>query len=191
MGNDLNIALLYILLDDLFGLDPIDWEERIIVKSLVTGAETTEPPSSLSSPPNSSLIVGNYYDLGYGHLNINLVSQRTLLDLDLDLDIDMTTLIDDIRKQQGHAPNLPPSYIATLCGVHFQAILFSHFDGPIYNTTVFAVRKTINGEALPVIKYSSSAVFVPGEGIGMFDNFWAGEEGKRPVTENVADEAEV
>jgi hypothetical protein len=73
-------------------------------------------------------------------------------------------------------------------------VVFTHFDGPIYNVTVLGSWARVGADGV-VGKYwgSSNAVFTEG-GIAFFNGFWSqgGTQGVAPIIEeNVEEAAEV
>lgn len=68
--------------------------------------------------------------------------------------------------------------------------VYSHFDGPIFNTTALYVQQDPQGEWVATGAGGSTAVFVEGEGMGMSENFWVGRHWKRAVKVRVEEEAE-
>jgi hypothetical protein len=69
--------------------------------------------------------------------------------------------------------------------------VYTHFDGPIFNTTMVNVKQNSQGELAAYVGRTSTAVFVEGQGMGMFEDFWGGSRSKRAVESHVEEEAEV
>jgi hypothetical protein len=69
--------------------------------------------------------------------------------------------------------------------------VFSHFDGPLFNVSIMNVRQNPDGELHGYSGPTSTAVFVEGRGVGIFENHWWGKSGKRAVEQDVERHAEV
>jgi hypothetical protein len=68
-GHLVHIPIMYRLLDDLLGLEPIDWEERLITTARKAPSHVSTPDNPRPAPSMASL-AGTYFDKGYGTLRI-------------------------------------------------------------------------------------------------------------------------
>lgn len=182
VGASLLDPIVYRILDDMFGLEPIDWEHRYMDAFISPRPGTLTAPPAIARPdPRADTIVGIYHDQAYGYLNI------TRFD-DAHLEIsseDLLAAYADIR------PGLPkPEYIGLMSNIYSRGMLLTHFDGPLYNATHIVSRKEIGGEHFPILPHFHTAVTADG-GVGMFENFWMAHEGKKAVEDAVEQEAEV
>lgn len=192
-----NLVILYRILDDLLQLDPIDWEYRLYTSTLLDKDDATEPPEAPRPGLSRESIEGLYYDEAYGYLNITRVD-----DIDsasITFDPSFTSHMQSLRRAQ--VASTESSYFASMPNIYFSGLWLDHFDGPLYNATALGTRQKVNGAVLPFSTGTYTAVIVEHEGVGLFDNIWAGlddkgnvppfEKGKTPVEEGVAREAEV
>lgn len=185
IGEALIDPIIYRLLDDLFGLEPIDWETRLVIEPM-----RGKPPPAVKIPsdqrpaPKSDDIVGSYLDLGYGSLNISTFDHIP------NFEVSSHDLLDAFKTLRPEAPT--PTYVALMSNVFSRGLILTHFDGPIYNATRIEVTtKLEDGKAIPILHGSYTAVFVEGAGVGMFDDFWEGGQGREAVEDDVEAEAEV
>lgn len=175
------------MLDDLLGLDPIDWEDRLVTSRLRNERPaTTGPPADQRSGPGSEDVIGSYFDPAYGYLNIS--SFGTASDLELEVSSD-----DLLQAYRELSPRLEtPAYLGLMSNIYSRGLLLTHFDGPLYNaTTIEVARKVGDNTAVPLLHGSYIAVLSQGEGIGMFGNFWTGETAREPVETDIKARAEV
>jgi len=191
-------TIIYRLLDDLLGLDPIDWEERLITRRLRgTSSLTPIPDDQRPAPPITSL-TGRYRDDGYGSLEVVAFDGPHRFDQSLMSSFAPGTKVQSyiaaISQMTTTMPVLSEPLLFAHAGKLFvSTYIFTHFDGPIFNVTMIDVKQYPIGELTAYATGSSSAVFVDGEGggFGMFENFWGGRYGKRAVEEGIQEEAEV
>lgn len=191
VGNSIKFIVLYRLLDDLFQLEPIDWEKRILTDFLKAGPGVVEAPSHPRNPPPSIDIVGRYHSEGYSELEIVRMAAAPSLDPESDQVEGMWE--EGIPINESRPTDRPAHYVAKLPTIYDHGFILSHHDGPVFNATLFAVRMQPNGRSL-VVKDpfpTFSVVFDGSKGVGMFGNFWDGETALTPVEEDIPQNAEV
>jgi hypothetical protein len=179
VGAALKPAIVYRILDDLLNLEPIDWEDRSVTRAYQKDAKYTPIPKDPRPAPEIDRIRGTYHAKGYDTINIQHINHAAKQG-------DLSSAAVDAVKQA-----MKPMYIASFPKVFVDVLAFSHFDGPIFNTTTLAINEGENGRVIANVEGPSSAVFVQGEGIGMFENFWGGANRKRAVEEDVEEQSEV
>ena len=181
------------LLDDIIGLKSMEWEEDLITNDLRTASISPLVPDNPRPPPPLAILVGKYFDEGYGSLEL-----LTFKSSDHSLISDfvggavpeeyLEVIINAITTQPGLSEPVMYAHIGKLFG---SVYVYSHFDGPVFNSTMMNVKKLPNGGLTAYIGYTSVAVFVAGQGMGMFQNFWGGQHYKTPVEYQVQEQAEV
>lgn len=186
VGAALKPAIVYRILDDLLNLEPIDWEDRSVTRAFQKDAQYTQIPKDPRPAPEIDQIRGTYHAKGYDTINIQHINdaakQGGLSSAALDAVQQAMKLSEGISK---------PMYIASFPKVFADVLAFSHFDGPIFNTTALSINEGENGRVIANVADPSSAVFVQGQGMGMFENFWGGANRKRAVEEDVEKHSEV
>lgn len=176
--------IIYRVLDDILGLDPIDWEDRTWKSLLPNSSKTVDPPAEQRPAPNPDKITGSYHDPGYGSLNISTFDNFP------DFELTSSELLAAFENFNPDAPK--PTYVALMSNVFSRGLILTHFDGPMFNATRIEIAtKLEDGKAIPILHGSYTAVFVEGVGVGMFGNFWDGIEGRDAVEDGVEAEAEV
>lgn len=191
MGQEVGDTILYRLLDEIIGLKPINWEERFVTRQLRKNSTHTSTPDDARLAPKTASLVGQYYDRGYGLLD--------LMSLEIDGGSDKVAPIslpqaylDEIYRAASTEIGISKPLLFTHIDKLFEAAhVYSHFDGPIFNVTVLDVNQNLQGEYAAHRERSSTAVFVEGKGVGMFENFWGGDKGKKAVEIDVEKHAEV
>jgi hypothetical protein len=197
-GHLVQKTIMYRLLDDLLGLEPIEWEERLIQSRQKTPPHIPRPINPRPAPTVSSL-AGTYFDRGYGTLVIQEFDNPDKWDQSFLSDFTpgttaqsyfeaitkiMSTQIGDSSK---------PLLFAHTGKLFVSSYVYTHFDGHIYNVSMINVKQNDSGELIAWMGGSCQAVFVQGDGkgVGMFENFWGGRRGKSAVEVDVEAEAEV
>lgn len=191
MGQEVGDTILYRLLDEIMGLKPINWEERFVTRQLRKNSTHTSIPDDARLAPKTASLVGQYYDQGYGLLD--------LMSLEIDGGSDKVARIsspqaylDEIYRAASTEIGISKPLLFTQVDKLFEAAhVYSHFDGPIFNVTVLNINQNLQGEYAAYRERSSTAVFVEGKGVGMFENFWGGDKGKKAVEVDVDKHAEV
>ncbi|ORY32151.1 beta-lactamase/transpeptidase-like protein [Naematelia encephala] len=170
----------YSILDELLGMDPIDWEDRIVSRYL--GEKETSPPL-LEHPrafPESKDVVGTYHAEGYGNFTLQEVnSHHPVLNA---LEIPSNTTI----------------YLASTGKLFAAQIAFIPYDGPKlrwYALSVYPIHtdtdKGVSGDLVSAVVGYGDAIWINKDGIGMFGNYWSGgvHVGGRPVQEDDVQES--
>jgi hypothetical protein len=197
---DFSIPLLQVLvnriLDDIMHLEPTNWEEIMVTRLFKEGPGKGPAVSSPRPAPASDAVVGRYHDPAYGTMDIQRVpaitqslgrSPSTVSDelagvIRSALDSSRVEQIDTSRKM----------YYAASPRFWTQGVIFTHFDGPLFNVSVITIQDRVdNGTPISRILGKGTAVFVEGQGVGMFEGFWQGNEVIRAVEEDVPSHAEV
>ena len=192
VGGLLKSTLVYGILDALLGLDPIDWEERLVTPGYRNASIHTPLPDKPRPAPSTESLAGNYSDAGYGSLEIKTFEDANHDDF-FDVDGTMATAyLRAISKAMTTQAGLTkPLMFAEMNKLFGSVYVYTHFDGPIYNTTMVNVKQNSQGELAAYVGRTSTAVFVEGQGMGMFEDFWGGSRSKRAVESHVEEEAEV
>jgi hypothetical protein len=193
IGNVIQPVILYRLLDDIIGLEAIDWEERFITSDLRKKATYNPLPDKPRSAPATSSLIGKYFDEGYGSLELlNFQDPGHSYMSGVDGGADPKEYLQAISTAMAEQPGLSdPVMFAHIGKLYGSVYVYSHFDGPVFNVTTVRMREHPKGELTAYIGWTNVAVFVEGKGMGMFQNFWGGEEFKSPVEHAVKEEAEV
>lgn len=208
----------YMILDEMLGLEEIDWEERVF------GAALKQVPTLLGrkgkvkkQEPSSDMVVGKYKAEGYGEIEISLLGsslhqtskpdsvlsnpsatletkgEHKHQDLILHHFAPTTT-----TTNKGNKTNTLPLYITPLNKLFANNLLFTPYDGNIFNWTAITIWQTHGSsrdEWAMTIGGVGSCVITE-KGIGMFGNYWGAGDlvgGKEPVLniDRVEEEAEV
>ena len=189
LGTVMNEAVAYMVLDDLLGLEPLDWDDRIFGDELRVHTSYPAPPMDPRSPPAQEVLAGEYRNAGYGTLTLVPSNHSSHNEPERSVmssphrPVNITGPILVARMQKGFATH----------------VVFTHFDGPLFNWTlvdpVLDRRGKKTQESVGAVKGTGSALFLEREGgLGMFGNWWGqGEEVKqrRVVEEDVERMAEV
>jgi hypothetical protein len=190
-------SLVYRLLDEILGLDPIDWEERLVTKSFRKAATFTSIPKEPRTAPPTKSLIGKYSDKGYGSLEVMSLNDPTsshFFTSHSSNATDRTAFVEAVsRAMTSRAGLSSPLMFAQTTNFWGSVYVFTHFDGPIFNITSMTVVQNPRGEWTAFGKGGgqNAAVFVDGKGMGMFENFWGGKIGKRATEERVEEQAEV
>ena len=186
-GSIFNVVVGNMILDDLLGLEPIDWEGRYLVPQLEPKIPLPRKKASRSAP-REEIILGTYFDLGYGTINVERLTTSPLAN----------DLTDTFAKAGLNLDPNEPTYVVDFDRIFSSHIVFRHLDGPRFEwipVKLYTVRDKdykATGERVGSCGAPGQAVFTD-RGVGMFDDWWGIlTEGKRvsPVEENVAERAE-
>jgi hypothetical protein len=161
----------YAVLDDMLELEPIDWEERIMSDAISDLRTFHDVPANPRAPPDESVVSGIYHDAGYGNMTLVPVHPPPTGEPSL------SHLVSSITSTVRHLPlNLTgPIYLAQMDKPFVSHLVFTHFDGNLFNWT--GVRVFDSPEP-GVGKVVSSAYGYVGEavineaGLGMFGGWW-------------------
>jgi hypothetical protein len=197
---DIGIPLLQVavnrLLDDILRLEPIEWEAVMVTKSFKEGPQKGPSVSSPRPVPGSETIIGRYHDPAYGTIDIEHVPatasgpSSTSPAVSDELAEVICAALQSSRFEQ--IDSTREMFYAALPRLWTQGLIFTHFDGPVFNVSAIMIRKRAdNGTPISGILGTGSAVFVEGEGVGMFEDFWQGNDLIKAVEEDVASHAEV
>jgi hypothetical protein len=190
------MTITFRFLDSILGLEPIDWEDRLITQGLRMAPSYTPIPDQPRPMPSKEILVGEYHDRGYGVLEIidfdspNNTTESILSSFDQDTN--SKEYFEAISKATSTQAGLSkPVLLAPMDKLFGSVYVFSHFDGPLFNVSMINVKQNKQGELAAYGGLVGTSVFVEGDGVGMFDNFWSGRHGKRAVEERVQEGAEV
>lgn len=197
---DFGMPLLQVLvnrvLDDIMHLEPTNWEDSMVTKSFKDGPQigplvpVTRPSAAIAH------IIGRYHDPEYGTIDVKHVladhfkSTSSHLAVSDELATVIRSALSSSRVEQIDITR--ETYYAALPRLWTQGLIFTHFDGPVFNVSVIMIQERLdNGTPISRILGKGSAVFVEGEGVGMFEGFWQGNDVIRAVEEDVKKHAEV
>jgi hypothetical protein len=198
-GHLVHTPIMYRLLDDLLGLEPVDWEERLITAARKAPSHVPIPENPRPALAVASL-AGTYFDKGYGALKIQEFNNPDNWDQSFLSDFAPGTTaesyseaITKVMSTQVGISSMKPLLFAHTGKLFVSAYVYTHLDGPIFNVHMINIKQNKAGELAASSGGSCMAVFVQGtgKGMGMFENFWGGRHGKKVVEENVEAEAEV
>jgi hypothetical protein len=197
---DFSIALLQVLvnriLDDIMHLEPTDWEEIMVTRLFKEGPEKGPAVSSPRPAPASDAVIGRYHDSAYGAFDIKRVPSisQSLGDSHSTVSDELAGVIRSALKsfRLEQIDTTREMYYAALPRLWTQGVIFTHFDGPLFNVSVIIIQDRVdNGTPISRILGKGTAVFVEGQGVGMFEGFWQGNEVIWAVEEEVPSHAEV
>ena len=191
----------YLILDDLLDLPPASPNDPTAGAGVSTEStdlssplppHTPQPSEPRPSPDNSSFIGSSFLAPGYTPFTIS------------------TLALDDAKAVS--AAQIPVDFlnidIATLQSLSFSSeimfaawnqtiaeyLIFTHFDGPIYNVTVLSSWPEVGGQGFVGKWWGGPTAVFTEAGIGFFNGFW-GQGGtgavRIPVEQGVMDAAEV
>ena len=172
-GDEMNRIIANMVLDDLLGLEPTDWEETVLGKSLRQIPKSVEPPKDPRSSPREADVVGEYMGQGYGRFNLKLIDSPSAVPKPIQVTIDQL-------KPTGSV------YVALFERLGTSHLVFTHFDGPLFNWTVLGLFPRLDGngektdETVGYARKSGSAVFAEG-GVGMFGGWWGQDVRVKPL----------
>lgn len=197
VGLRLQTVMVLRLIDDLMGLPPLDWETRLATQIFKWEPHLGPTMLNRREPPDDVSIVGEYFDPGYGTLDLRQIPQIGVQHLpagsDRYISVEQAklirTAIETSRIEQLDTSR--PMYYAPLPRLWSQGLVFTHFDGPIFNVSIIQIREKTDGTPISRTWGKGSAMFVPEQGVGMFEMFWRGTEGRALVEEDVEENAEV
>jgi hypothetical protein len=198
-GHLVHTPIMYRLLDDLLGLEPIDWEERLITAARKAPSHVPVTVNPRPIPAIASL-AGTYFDKGYGTVKIQEFDNPDKWDQSFLSDFAPGTTaksyyeaLTKVMATQVGISSTKPLLFAHTGKLFVSAYVYTHSDGPIFYVSMINIKQNKAGELAASIGGSCKAVFVEseGKGVGMFENFWGGRHGKKAVEENVEAEAEV
>jgi hypothetical protein len=181
------------LLDDIIGLEPMEWEEKLITNGLQQKAVYNPLPDKPRPAPTPASLVGKYFDEGYGSLELLDFKDPGHSYMSEFVDgADPGEYLQAITTAMTTQPGISKPVMFAHIGKLFGSVyVYSHFDGPVFNSTMVNVKKHPKGHLTAYVGYTNVAVFVEGEGMGMLQDFWSGEQFKSPVEHHVEEEAEV
>lgn len=178
-----NEAVVNTVLDDLLGAETYDWEKEILER-LTGGTGGIEGPTGGVKPgatantttttraPPTGYVHSTYTDSAYGNF--------TLLPLNLSSPTSFASAGVPAEWFAGAiAPALPlnvsvPAYYATYNHSIVTHLVFTHFDGPLYNYTTLFVKPRLDAQGingLTAKTYGIGPAVFAEDGIGMFGNF--------------------
>lgn len=182
-----------LVLDDLLGLEPEQAETPGGAEGDPTaGAPSMTPPpeSPRPSPELDAFIGGSFVAPGYSPFTISSVDlgdANAIAAAGIPIDF----LRSDIATLQGLDYSQGQLLFSAWNQTVATYLVFKHFDGPLYNTTILYTRQPLDG-GMTLGKYfgSATAVFTDG-GIGFFDGFWSSPStpGNLPAVEEGVEEA--
>ena len=181
------------LLDELLGLDPIDWETRSFAPSLdrrILPPHPPHPPRN-SPPPSDVSILGTYFDAGYGSVVIQALTDTKLARGFADV-VTKGGLTLDLEEQEGAV------YFARMDKLFLTHLIFRHLDGSRFEWIRTIMFRALDGAGQATDEwigrfYGRGQAVITREGIGMFGGFWGvpGSKGLSVVESNVELGAEV
>ncbi|WVF65294.1 hypothetical protein IAT40_000018 [Kwoniella sp. CBS 6097] len=181
------------ILDDLLGLPPSSpsWEKKIFGKVF---KNLSIPPDVPNTPrPYPSFIAGKYSDPGYGDLEIaqvKLQSSNVTMAMDHDekegksavaVEFVQDTSAMQLPSTSMSALKVPlnvtgPIYVAPLNKLFVSTLVFTQWDGPIFNWTAIWTGDKLDADGrvigkLAKVEQAGTAVFKE-DGVGMFGDIW-------------------
>ncbi|KAJ7431232.1 beta-lactamase/transpeptidase-like protein [Mycena latifolia] len=187
----------YRVMDELFGLEPVDWNTRYqqvaVGTALVRASLVSTPRSANATPPTGgfSSLVGNYSNPGYTEVELCLIFPAPASASDA-----CNTLAQTLNST---FPSLVDPTVPTLAftwdRVASQYNMLTHFEGNLFNLTGWTGYPTGNASS-PVWAYdagfSSTHIEFGSGGFGITDGVWGAASGvPDPQGETIEDRAEV
>ncbi|ORY35068.1 beta-lactamase/transpeptidase-like protein [Naematelia encephala] len=219
-GELVNNVMASVIFDELLGLEPRDWESIILEKALSQVPNTQTPPKHTRESPKVDQVAGRYTAEGYGHvdliplllpaelkmgIHLNTSQIATEVQNSLDAALPLRDILPPLLESYPHLLSKSTNmtlYYAITSKLLYTHLIFSPFDGPIYNWTAVLLKPVLDKAGQPTDEVifshpeTGSAVFVEGSegGFGMFGDYWgqgAALPGSRITEVNVKDQCEV
>jgi len=113
-GGALTRISLYSMLDDLLGLEPVDWTERFDALAAATSApahRSNEPRTYPLDTPDAKALVGKYTSKVYGDLTINAEDRALRMHLQHHDDVNGTIVA---RTDAGYLSSIVPKHLGPM-----------------------------------------------------------------------------
>lgn len=186
-------SIVYRLIDEALGLEPLDWATRLRPSLTRPTRPTTPRPSNATFPyGNLSSIAGKYFNPGYGPLELCLVSEA-----DPGASESCKALAQNISTiLPGTVTPDVPTLFARLDSPWASHFRFIHFDRGVFNVTTFASYSGNSSAPFWPLEYdigalASAVVDDKLDGFGL-SGIWNPGQGVRPPTGNtIRERAEV
>lgn len=213
-GEMLRQAFAYRILDDLLNLSPWDWEGSLVDQSLSRVNIYPKQVQMPRPPPDQYNIAASYHHTAIGTFQLEPLTGVTAA-----YDGFIAAQLSDILANSALAFDLrEPLFLTRIDTIFVKYMLFSHFDGPIFNWTLFDIypstgfgvahrstagvsepgvvlgQETLNGPRWTGYAMQTGSAVFEDSGIGMFGDFWSSGErvgGVSPTEHNVRRRAEV
>jgi hypothetical protein len=173
-GSQLAQVVQFMILDEMLGLDPLDWEDRIMGPTLTSLLKYPDAPSNPRPPPSEHAVAATYHNPGYGDMTLvpfHLNSSRSVCGLTSDMFVSAISSAGTPLNITG------PIYVAEINKVFTSHLVFTHCDGNLFNWTGLSVYDSPSGPGAHVVTIDKvGEAVVTGEGIGMFGNWWGAGE---------------
>jgi hypothetical protein len=184
------------LLDDMMGLEPINWEDIMMTKHFKEEPEERPLITSPRPAPPAEAVTGQYQDPAYGLIDIQRVPAiHSTISTYLPAVSDELAAVIRAALKSSRVEQIDvnrETYYAALPRLWTQGLIFTHFDGPLINVSIVMIQDKVDtGKPISRILGKGTAVFVEGKGVGMFEGFWSGIESRTAVEEDVESLAEV
>ncbi|KAF7326632.1 Beta-lactamase domain-containing protein [Mycena venus] len=191
----------YRVMDELFGLEPVDWNTRYqqvaVGTALVRASLVNTSRAANAKPPTGgfSSLVGNYSNLGYTSVELCQIvpppssASQACGALAQTLHSTFPSFIDSSI----------PTFAFTWDRVAAQYMKLAHFDGNVFNLTGWTGMPTGNASS-PIWAYdagfsSTNVVFGSGSnggsGFGFVGGVWGAQDSPDPQGKTAEDQAEV
>jgi hypothetical protein len=173
-GSQLAKVFQSVILDEMLGLERIDWEDRIMGLELTDLPTYPDAPSDPRPPPSEHVVAATYHNAGYGDM--------TLVPIHLNSSLSVAGLTTDLFVATIQAAGTPlnvtgPIYVAGINKVFTSHLVFTHFDGNLFNWTSLSVYDSPSGPDAHVVTIDKVGdAVVTDDGIGMFGNWWGAGE---------------
>ncbi|KAK7055396.1 beta-lactamase domain-containing protein [Favolaschia claudopus] len=187
----------YRIIDELLGLDPVDWNTRnqqvAVGTALVRASLVSTPRPANATPPTGGFpsLVGKYSNPGYTSVELCLIApppstaSHACSTLAKTLNSTFPTLLGDYST---------PTLAFTWDRVAARYMKLAHFNGNVFNLTGWTDMPTGNASS-PVWAYdagfsSTNVVFGPG-GFGFVGGVWGAQDSPDPQGKTAEQKAEV
>jgi hypothetical protein len=143
IGNVIQPVIIYRLLDDIIGMEPIEWEESFITNDLRKKATYDPFLDTPRSAPGSAVLVGTYHDKGYGALELlDFKEPGHSYMSGSNGGADPKEYPEAISTAMAAQPGVSdPVMFAHIGKLYGSVYIFSHFDGPIFNVTSVDIKE--------------------------------------------------
>ncbi|KAF8879116.1 beta-lactamase/transpeptidase-like protein [Infundibulicybe gibba] len=185
------------ILDDALGLSPIDWSSRLRAMQTPTPAAAPRPANVTLPSVEINSIAGRYHHPGYQTVELCLVSHPSPSDFCQELVSSAPTVLPGVLETFRGIP----TFLGRWDSFTFSHIVFTHFDGDMFNVSALASIETADASE-PFWTYGNLDIDSGGRvqvardgdgniGLGMTNVWGAGPGVRSPEGGTVEDKAEV